>query len=125
MRERLLRAVLIGVGLIALAGVYPLMQLWPTGWRWQPYHPPYEHMIIAVYAVLGLFLLIAARQPERHRTLILFAGWSSLAHGIVMGIDALRTATERGHLVADVPALLVAGALLLILRPRRQVSNGA
>lgn len=125
MRERLLRAVLIIVGLIALAGVYPLMQLWPSGWRWQPYHPAYEHMIIAVYAVLGLFLLIAARRPERHRTLILFAGWSSLAHGIVMGIDALRIATERGHLVADVPALLLAGTLLLILRPRRQVSDVA
>ena len=123
MRERLLRAALILVGLIALAGVYPLMHLWPAGWRWQPYNPAYEHMVIAVYAVLGLFLLIAARRPERHRTLILFAGWSSLAHGIVMGIDALRRAGERAHLVGDVPALLIAGMLLLILRPRRQVSD--
>jgi len=125
MRERWLRAVLILVGVIALAGVYPLMHLWPQGWRWQPFHPAYEHMITAVYAVLGLFLLIAARRPERYRTLILFAGWSSLAHGAVMGIDAVRLAGERGHLVGDVPALLVAGTLLLLLAPRRQVSDGA
>jgi hypothetical protein len=122
-RERLLRVVLIVFGVIALAGVYPLMHLWPGGWRWQPYHPAYEHMIIAVYAILGLFLLIAARRPERHRTLILFAGWSSLAHGAVMAIDAMRLTGERGHLVGDVPALLAAGALLLLLAPRSQVSD--
>jgi hypothetical protein len=123
MRERLLRVVLIVVGVIALAAVYPLMQLWPRGWRWQPQHPPYEHMIIGVYAVLGVFLLIAARQPQRHRSLILFAGWSSLAHGTVMAIDAIRLTGERGHLVGDVPALLVAGILLLLLAPRSQVSD--
>ncbi len=119
MRERLLRAVLILVGLISLVGVYPLMHGWPAGWRWQPYNPAYEHMIIAVYTTLGLFLLLAARRPEQHRTLILFAGCSSLAHGAVMGIDALRNAGERGHLVGDVPALLIAGVLLLVLVPRR------
>lgn len=125
MRERLLRIVLIVVGLISLVGVYPLMRVWPSGWRWQPYHPAYEHMIIAVYAVLGFFLLIAARRPERHRTLILFAGCSSLAHGAVMGFDAIRVAGERGHLVADVPALIIAGILLLALAPPREVSGGA
>jgi len=123
MRERLLRTVLIVFGVIALAGVYPLMQLWPGGWRWQPYHPAYEHMIMAVYAILGLFLLIAARRPQRHRSLILFAGWSSLAHGAVMAIDAMRLTGERGHLVGDVPTLLAAGALLLLLAPRSQVSD--
>jgi hypothetical protein len=82
-------------------------------------------MIIAVYAILGLFLLIAARQPQRHRSLILFAGWSSLAHGAVMAVDAIRLTGERGHLVGDVPALLAAGALLLLLAPRSQVSDAA
>lgn len=116
-REQLLRVVLTIVGLVALIGVYPLMRLWPAGWRWHPYNPPYEHMIISVYATLGLFLLHAARRPERHRSLILFAGWSSLAHGAVMAIDAARSAGERGHLTGDVPVVLVAGALLLLLAP--------
>ena len=74
-------------------------------------------MIIGVYATLGVCLLIAARRPESHRLLILFAGWSSLVHGAVMAIDAVRTAGERGHLVGDVPALVAAGALVLLLAP--------
>jgi hypothetical protein len=115
MRERALRTVLVAFGLIALFGVYPLMRLWPSGWRWQPYHPAYEHMIVAIYATLGAFLLIAARRPLQHKTFILFAGWSSLAHGAVMAADALRTSGERGHLVGDVPALIVAGTLILLL----------
>jgi hypothetical protein len=123
MRERALRVVLIAFGLIALFGVYPLMQLWPAGWRWQPYNPAYEHMIVAVYAVLGLFLLIAARRPAQHRSLILFAGWSSLAHGGVMLIHALGGSTERGHLLGDVPAVILAGALVLLLTPRTQPSS--
>ena len=117
LRERLLRAVLIIVGVISLVGVYPMMQLWPAGWRWHPHTPAYEHMIIGVYATLGVCLLIAARRPESHRLLILFAGWSSLVHGAVMAIDAVRTAGERGHLVGDVPALVAAGALVLLLAP--------
>ena len=117
-RKQFLRAVLIIVGVISLVGVYPLIHLWPAGWRWHPYNPAYEHMIVAVYATLGVFLLLAARRPEQYRTLILFAGWSSLAHGAAMVIDAIRTAGERGHLVGDVPAVILAGALLLLVVPR-------
>jgi len=123
MRDRALRVVLIAFGLIALFGVYPLMQLWPAGWRWQPYNPAYEQMIVAVYATLGLFLLIAARRPAEHRSLILFAGWSSLAHGAVMAFHALSASEERGHLFGDVPAVILAGALVLLLTPRTQPSS--
>ena len=123
MRERALRIVLVAFGLIALFGVYPLMHVWPAGWRWQPYNPAYEHMIVAVYATLGVFLLIAARQPAQHRSFVLFAGWSSLAHGAVMAIHALRASAERGHLLGDVPAILLAGALVLLLTPRAQPSS--
>jgi len=113
-RQQLLRLVLVIVGVVSLC-VYPLMQLWPTGWRWHPHNRAYEHMLIAVYATLGAFVLNAARHPERHRSLILFAGWSILVHGIIMGIDALRIAGARGHLIGDVPALILAGALILVL----------
>jgi len=64
LRARLLRAVLIIVGVISLVGVYPMMQLWPAGWRWHPHNPAYEHMIVGVYATIGVCLLIAARRPE-------------------------------------------------------------
>jgi hypothetical protein len=75
-------------------------------------------MIMGVYATLGVFLVLAARDPGRHRSLILFAAWSSLVHAGIMGVQALRDVTERGHLVGDVPALAIVGVVLLILAPR-------
>jgi hypothetical protein len=72
-RVRILRYALILTGLIFIFGVYPLMMsLWPSGWRWQPNQPEYEQMILGVYATLGVFLLIASRNPLQHRSLIWF-----------------------------------------------------
>ena len=113
-----LRTVLIAVGLVFIVGVWILMQVWPSGWKWTPSQPEYEQMIMGVYATLGVFLVLAARDPGRHRSLILFAAWSSLVHAGIMGVQALRDVTERGHLVGDVPALAIVGVVLLILAPR-------
>lgn len=113
-----LRTVLIAVGLVFIFGVWILMQVWPSGWKWTPSQPEYEQMIMGVYATLGVFLVLAARDPGRHRSLILFAAWSSLVHAGIMGVQALRDSTERGHLVGDVPALAIVGVVLLILAPR-------
>ena len=123
-RERILRAVLVAVGLIFLLGVYPLMMyLWPSGWRWQPNQPEYEQMILGVYATLGIFLLIAARNPSEHRSLIAFTAWSSLVHGGIMTLQALRSPGERGHLLGDVPALVIVGVVLIALAPAKQAAE--
>lgn len=116
-RSQLLRPVLIAVGLVFIFGVAILMRVWPSGWQWQPSQPEYEQMILGVYATLGVFLLLAAREPARHRSLILFAAWSSLVHAGIMGIQAIRDTAERGHLVGDVPALAIVGIALLVLVP--------
>lgn len=116
--KQTLRTVLIAVGLVFIFGVWILMQVWPSGWKWTPSQPEYEQMIMGVYATLGVFLVLAARDPGRHRSLILFAAWSSLVHAGIMGVQALRDVTERGHLVGDVPALAIVGVVLLILAPR-------
>ena len=117
-RERALQVVLILVGLIFLVGVYPLMMfLWPSGWRWQPNQPEYEQMILGVYATLGVFLLIASRSPAEHRSLIAFTAWSSLVHAGIMTVQALRNTAERGHLMGDVPALVIVGIALIALAP--------
>jgi len=72
-RLGVLRAVLVVTGLIFIFGVYPLMMsLWPSGWRWQPNQPEYEQMILGVYATLGVFLIIASRNPLQHLSLIWF-----------------------------------------------------
>jgi sterol desaturase/sphingolipid hydroxylase (fatty acid hydroxylase superfamily) len=86
-RESALKIVLILVGVIFLVGVYPLMMfLWPSGWRWQPNQPEYEQMILGVYATLGIFLLVASRNPSAHRSLIAFTAWSSLVHAGIMAV---------------------------------------
>lgn len=113
-----LRILLIAVGLIFIVGIWLLMRIWPSGWQWQPSQPEYEQMIMGVYATLGVFLLLAAREPRKHRSLILFTAWSSIVHAGIMGLQAIRDAAERGHLIGDVPALAIVGILLLMLAPK-------
>ena len=119
-RERALKIVLVLVGLIFLFGVYPLMMfLWSSGWRWQPNQPEYEQMILGVYATLGIFLLLAARNPSENRSLIAFTAWSSFAHSLVMGTQACRNMVARGELIG-VAVLVVIGIALLALAPSKQ-----
>jgi hypothetical protein len=119
-REGVLKIVLIVVGIIFLVGVYPLMMyLWPAGWRWQPNQPEYEQMILGVYATLGIFLLLAARNPAANRSLIAFTAWSSLVHAGIMAVQAMQNMNERGHLAGDIPALVIVGVALLALAPAR------
>jgi hypothetical protein len=125
-RGSFLRVALVVFGLIFLVGVYPpMMSWWPSGWRWQPNQPEYEQMILGVYATLGVFLLIAARNPVRHRSLIWFTVWSSLVHGGIMAVQAMKMPMEHGHLLGDVPALVLVAVVLSILMPRGAVADTA
>jgi hypothetical protein len=118
-RIRFLRMALVLVGLVFVFGVYPLMMSWwPSGWRWQPNQPEYEQMILGVYATLGVFLLLASRDPLKHRSLIWFTVWSSLVHAGIMAVQAMNMPMERGHLYGDVPALIIVAILLGALTPR-------
>ena len=120
-RERALKVLLVLVGLIFLFAVYPLMMfLWPGGWRWQPNQPEYEQMILGVYASLGVFLLLASRNPSANRSLIAFTAWSSLVHDAIMAVQALQNVSERGHLLGDIPALVIVGVALIVLAPAKQ-----
>ena len=116
-----LRIVLVIVGLIALLGLYPLMLLWPSGWAWESGHAgrsEYALMIVGIYATLGVFLLIASRDPLRHLRLIWFTVWSSIVHGAIMAVQSFGGAGHRGHLLGDVPALFIVAAALAIFTPR-------
>jgi hypothetical protein len=125
-RIRLLRVALVVFGLIFLVGVYPLMMAWwPAGWRWQPNQPEYEQMILGVYATLGIFLIIAARNPLQNRSLIWFTVWSSFVHGGIMAVQAMKAPAEHGHLLGDVPALVLVAVVLAILMPRGNAAESA
>ncbi len=115
-----LRVALILVGLIFLLGIYPLGMVWPSGWAWGVGHSHYHLMIVGVYATLGLFLLMAAKNPAANTSLIWFTVWSSVVHAVIMAGQSLFDASERGHLIGDVPALLVVAIALGALTPRAQ-----
>ncbi len=110
-----LKIALVLVGIIFIAGIYPLMMIWPSGWSWNTDHSDYPLMIIGVYATLGVFLIIAARNPLAHLSLIWFTVWSSVVHGGIMAVQAFLYPEHHGHLLGDVPALLIVAIVLAVL----------
>ena len=117
-RLRYLRIALVLVGVIFIAGIYPLMAVWPSGWAWHTGHSDYPLMIIGIYATLGVFLIIASRRPLEHLSLIWFTVWSSVVHGGIMTVQSLVATENHGHLLGDVPALFIVAAALAVLTPR-------
>lgn len=113
-----LRIALIVFGLIAIFAIYPLCVLWPSGWTWGHGHSHYMMMIVGIYATLGVFLLLASRNPKANRSLIWFTIWSSGVHGGIMAAQAIGDDAERGHLLGDVPALFLIAIVLAVLMPK-------
>lgn len=111
MRDRVLKAILIIVGLLFLAGAYPLVLF--AG------REPALAMMLSLYVTLGVFLLLAARNPSANRNLIAFTAWSSFAHASLMGVQAYRKLIERGEL-AGVVGLFVIGVLLIAFAPGKR-----
>jgi Family of unknown function (DUF6632) len=95
-RLHYLRIALIVFGLIFVFAVYPLTVIWPSGWAWGMGHSHYLMMILGVYATLGVFLLMASRDPLAHRSLIWFTVWSSIVHGAIMGVQSIRIRRRSG-----------------------------
>ena len=124
-RTRYLRLALVVVGLIFLVGIYPLSIIWPSGWSWHTGQSDYLQMILGIYATLGVFLLIASRNPLAHLSLIWFTVWSSVVHGGIMAVQSLASPEHIGHLWGDVPALFVVAAVLALLTPRSAAARPA
>jgi hypothetical protein len=110
-RERALKVVLVLVGLLFLAGIYPLIVFGRQG--------PAVAMMLSVYVTLGIFLLLAVRNPSANRSLIAFTAWSSFAHAAVMAVQAYQKLIERGELLG-VAVLVVIGLALIALAPAKQ-----
>jgi hypothetical protein len=115
-RERALKIILVLVGLLFTAGIYPLVGslLHPadsdTG----------DTMMLSLYVALGIFLLIAVRNPSAHRSLIAFAAWSSFAHAVTMSILGLEIPPQRLGFLVGSGVLVVIGIALLALPPAKQ-----
>jgi hypothetical protein len=116
-KDKLLRFALTAFGVIFCL-IYPVGMIWPSGWVWHGGHGQYYlQMICGIYAVLGIFLIAAARDPYSNRSLISFTIWSSLVHAGIMAAQAIHDGQELGHLIGDVPALLLVAAVLWFLSP--------
>jgi len=114
-RERALKIVLVLVGLLFSASIYPVtVNLWLM--KQSDYG---DDMMLSLYFALGIFLLIAARNPSAHRSLIAFAAWSSFAHAAVMAVLAFHIASERRSLLIAVAVLCIIGLILIGLAPAK------
>ena len=110
----LLQIALFVFGLVSCL-LYPLSIVWPSGWSWHAGAPTASHyfmMIVGVYATLGVFLILAARDPAANRSLIWFTVVSSAVHAVIMAVQAAGDPIQRGHLLGDVPGLLVVAVVL-------------
>ena len=110
-RERALKIVLVLVGLLFCAAVYPLVLM--------AKQDPALAMMMTLYVTLGVFLLIASRNPSAHRSLIGFAAWSSFAHATVMSVQAYLNFIARRELIGSAVFILI-GVALIALAPARQ-----
>ena len=114
-RERALRVVLVVVGLLFSAAIYPLIGSLrdPAG------SDAGDTMMMSLYFTLGIFLLIAVRNPAAHRSLIAFAAWSSFAHAVTMSIQGLEMPSMRTGFLIGSGVLVVIGVTLIALAPVR------
>ena len=113
-RERALKIVLMLVGLLFTAMIYPLVLFVKQ--------EPALAMMMSLYVTLGIFLLLAARNPSANRNLIAFTAWSSFAHAAVMSLQAFRNFIARGELIGSA-VLVVIGVVLIALAPAKQSSE--
>lgn len=119
-RIKYLRIALIVFGALMTFGFYPLTLVWPSGWTWHTGQSEYLVMILGIYATLGVFLILAARDPLKHLSLIWFTVFSSVVHAGIMAFQSLANPEHAGHLFGDVPALLLVAIVLAVLTPRGQ-----
>lgn len=115
-RDLALKIVLALVGVIFVATGYP-MAIFVR-------QEPALAMMFSLYVTLGVFLLLAIRNPAAHRSLIAFTAWSSLAHAALMGTQAMLHMVARSELIG-VWILVAIGAALIALAPAKQPLEAA
>jgi hypothetical protein len=120
-RERALKIVLVLVGLLFSAAIYPAI----GGLRDPAHSDTGDTMMMGLYFALGIFLLIAVRNPAGHRSLIAFAAWSSFAHAAVMSILGWEIPSERAGFLVGSALLVVIGVALIMLSPGKHSGQQA
>jgi len=121
-RERALKVVMVLVGLLFVAAIYPVaMSLWHPS----PPDDTGDTMMMSLYFTLAVFLLVAVRKPSAHRSLIAFTAWSSFAHAVVMSILGFHIPSEQVGFLIGSAVLVVIGVALLALAPKKRLEEPA
>ncbi|HKF50046.1 MAG TPA: DUF6632 domain-containing protein [Terracidiphilus sp.] len=118
-RTRALQVVLVLVGLLFTAAAFPLY----GGLRDIAGSDTGDTMMMSLYMTLGIFLLVAVRNPAAHRSVIAFAAWSSFAHAVTMGTQGLEMPNMRDGFLGGSALLVVIGVLLIVLAPARKAEE--
>src|SRR6266849_3755958 len=122
-RGKALQILLVLLGLLFVAGVYPLITSIRSAW--QANKEDAEPMAISLYVTMGIFLLVAARNPLANRGVIIFAAWLNIAHAAVMAVMAVHIPNEREGLLIAATVFGVIGAALILLAPAKQLGERA
>jgi hypothetical protein len=117
-RQRALRILLVLFGLIFVAGVYPLITSVRSGWLANKEDA--EPMGHSLYVTMGIFLLLAARNPSANRGVITFAAWLNIAHAAIMAVMAVQLPNERQDLLIAAAVFGAIGVALIVLAPTKQ-----
>ena len=118
-RLRALKVLLVVAGLLFICGLYPIaMYLWHPG-----NESPGDMMMLSLYVTMGVFLLIAVRDPSGYRSMIAYAAWANMAHATVMALMAIHPGSDRKGLLTGTVAFGVIGVLLLVLAPAKPSST--
>jgi hypothetical protein len=115
-RKLSLKILLVLSGLLFTAAIYPLILFWRS--------EPALAMMLSLYVPLGIFMLLAARNPSKNRSVILYAGWANIAHAAVMGVQRLRNVIPHRELAGVVVFILI-GIALIALAPKGQAAERA
>ena len=120
-RERMLQVALVIVGLVYVAMIYPLyIDLAHSKWLLVMKNAC-DPMFLSWFIALGPFLLLAARKPSSHRSLIIFAACQALAHASVMTIQTVEAWQHGVHRnFTDVVLFGIIGGVLLALTLERR-----
>jgi hypothetical protein len=118
-RLRALKVLMVLAGLLFICGLYPIaMYLWHPG-----NESPGDTMMLSLYVTMGIFLLIAARDPSGYRSMIAYAAWANIAHATVMALMAIHPGSDRTGLLTASAGFGVIGVLLLVLAPAKPSST--
>lgn len=120
-RHRALQVLLVLVGLLFLAAIYPVgMSLW----HFSPSDDHGDTMMLSLYFTLGVFMLAAVRKPSAYRSVIAFAAWSSFAHGFTMTVMGFHLPKDKSDLwIASAVLAGIGLALLALLPPKEPIGQ--